>query len=179
MDLHGNLIVPLYQNGELVSLQFIHPDGKKYLLSSGKGGRKKGSYYTIGDCKSDTIYICEGYATGASVHEATGQTVIIAVDAGNLRPVAKQLRKKYPNAKIVFCSDNDRAKPQSEPGYDVGYIRAFEAANAVDGYACMPEQPGTLTTFIFMQALVRFATASKLPGRSNRKTKTLWMNTPR
>ena len=32
---------------------------------------------------------CEGWATGASLHIATGHTVIAAMDAGNLMPVAE------------------------------------------------------------------------------------------
>ena len=42
------------------------------------------------------LCIAEGFATGASIHEATGLPVAVAFNAGNLEPVAKALRKQVP-----------------------------------------------------------------------------------
>ena len=72
---HGNnLIVPAYDaDGTLWTLQKIKPDGKKKFLF---GGKIKGCSYTIPG--NEKIYLCEGYATGATIHEATGGTVIVA-----------------------------------------------------------------------------------------------------
>ena len=98
------LIMPIYSTeGRITSYQSIAPDGTKKLMY---GGRKKGSAFPIPG-SMNRVYIVEGYATGASVHEATGCMVIVAVDAGNLLSVAVSASKKYPN--IIVCADNDKA----------------------------------------------------------------------
>lgn len=53
------------------------------------------------------VLIAEGYATGASLHEATGLPVAIAFDAGNLAPVAAELHLRYRSARILICADDD------------------------------------------------------------------------
>ena len=53
------------------------------------------------------ILIAEGYATAASLYEATSLTVAVACDCANLRPVGEALRKKYPAAMLIFCADDD------------------------------------------------------------------------
>lgn len=142
VDQHGNLVTPLYQNGNLSTLQFISTDYQKFLLSKEKGGVKKGSCFQVGQGNTNIVYLCEGYATAASVYEATGETVFMCVDAGNLEPASKNLRKKYPDKKFVFCSDNDRDKEPGQEGYDIGYKKASEAAQAVNGFVVMPERAG-------------------------------------
>ena len=74
------------------------PDGRKSLL---KNGRKSGNFFVIGSKPLMTddrpvFILVEGYATGASVHEATGHMVMVCVDAGNMRNVARQLRERDP-----------------------------------------------------------------------------------
>ena len=76
------LLVPVFDGAEIISVQTIPPEGKKLFQL---GSRKKGGYFTIGE-PSDTIYICEGYATAATIHELTGGQVIVGFDAGNLPP---------------------------------------------------------------------------------------------
>lgn len=101
----GVLLVPMRNNmGEIRSLQRIYPDGSKYNFP---GGEARGHYFTI-DGKPSEIYICEGYATGASIHEATGGTVIVAFSAGNLYPVTKTIKSKYPTSRFTLCADNDQ-----------------------------------------------------------------------
>jgi putative DNA primase/helicase len=100
----GRLVLPIRdESGVLHSLQFIDADGgKKYLTA----GRIRGCYFGIG--KPDGVLcIAEGFATAASIHESTGHAVAIAFDCGNLLPVAKSLREKLPDVKIVVCGDND------------------------------------------------------------------------
>jgi putative DNA primase/helicase len=105
--IHSNgesLLIPLWEaDGRLQSVQFISPLGEKRFLG---GGRIKGGYHAIGK-PNGRLYICEGYATGASVHEATGEAVAVAFDCGNLLPVAEALRRKYPNLTLVTAADND------------------------------------------------------------------------
>jgi len=119
----GGLIVPLRDSaGALMSLQFINGQGQKRFLF---GGRKKGCCFTIGK-PSNKLCIAEGYATAASIHEATGYPIAISFDAGNLLPVAKSLRAKFPDLELVICADNDSDKEKN-----VGLSKAKEAALAV------------------------------------------------
>ena len=91
-------------DGEIWSLQTIDADGGKLFMP---GGRKRGCMFAIGE-PGDRIVIAEGFATGASIHEATGLCVAVAFDAGNLEPVAKAIRAKRP-----ACADRHRGGRRS------------------------------------------------------------------
>lgn len=126
----GRLIVPAYDNnGRMSTLEFIAGDGSKRFL---KGARKAGCWFTIGDA-TEVICIAEGYATGASVHEATGYQVMVAFDAGNLLRVAETIRKKAPDARIVLCADDDAATDGNP-----GLAAATYAAQVVRGFLAVP-----------------------------------------
>lgn len=126
------LIVPLHApEGGVCSLEFITTKGQKLLLP---GGRKRGAAYPIGTIQTIAC-IVEGWATGLSVWLATNYGVIIAFDAGNLEPVAKNLRSKYPTVKLMICADNDYhvdGKPNT------GLLAAEKAAKAVNGILAVP-----------------------------------------
>ena len=143
MDVGRRLIVPLQDiDGRIHSLETIAPDGAKRFLA---GGAKKGHFAVVGadprPLKEPTspVLICEGWATGASLHIATGHIVIAAMDAGNLMPVAEALRARFPAADLVLVADND-AKPDrdSNPGVEA----ARKVALAVDGRLAVPDSPG-------------------------------------
>lgn len=126
----GRLLVPMRDGTEIHSLQTIAPDGEKLFLP---GGRVKGCYFSIG--KPDGVLcIAEGYATGASVHQATGYTVAVAFTAVNLEAVAKALRVKFPQARIVIAGDNDAS--------NTGQRKAEEAARAIGGLIAIPAEAG-------------------------------------
>lgn len=102
----GDLVVPLYAYGKIVSVQTINADGeKKYMY----GAQKSGVYNVIGSV-TDSILICEGWATGATLHEATQLCVFVSLDSGNLPNVAAVVRKMHPLSKIIICADNDQYK---------------------------------------------------------------------
>lgn len=104
-DCEGSLLAPLRDfAGQLHSLQFIGSDGTKRFLP---GGRKSGLFYEVGHGR-DSLIIAEGFATGASIHEATGHRVIVAFDSGNLLPVAKALRTGLSTIPMIIAADNDR-----------------------------------------------------------------------
>lgn len=142
IDRRNVLIITMYYKGKIVSYQRIFPvrlpDGtnKRFL----KGGRKKGCYHPIGNKGTGDLGICEGFATGASIHEATGDDVVVAFDAGNLLPVAKAMRDKYPDRKIILWADDDyrRVDRNGQPE-NVGILKATEAAQAVNGYLAVPD----------------------------------------
>lgn len=124
------LLVPLRDaNGNLLNVQYIFRNGKKLFL---KGGKKRGLFHFIGE-PGPSIVVAEGFATAASVHEATGLPVAIAFDAGNLEPVALALHSRLPNTLFLFAADNDAFGPTN-----VGLIKATEAARKVDGKVIMP-----------------------------------------
>jgi len=145
----GKILVPARDiDGQLWSVQTINHDGTKRFQ---KNARKVGLMHVvdpkgrIGEkpVKSQvlgkgTIIIAEGYATAASVFEATKQPTVAAFDAGNLKPVAEAIRAKYPDAKIVIAADNDH-KLEAKPIGNVGVQKATEAARVVGGVAVVPE----------------------------------------
>jgi putative DNA primase/helicase len=86
-ELVGALLVVLLADAAntLHSMQFITAGGLKRPLT---GGRKQGCYFQIGGIDpAGVVVVCEGFATGAGIFEATGHTVAIAFDAGNLLAV--------------------------------------------------------------------------------------------
>src|SRR5438094_10627247 len=99
------LLIPLCDStGQLHSLQTIDSAGEKRFMAGGAG---KGHYFLIGE-PQDVLRVCEGYATGATLHQATGYAVAIAFHAGNLEPVAAQLRGHFTRLRIVVCADDDQ-----------------------------------------------------------------------
>lgn len=128
-------------DGKLWSYQKIYDHGKqpKELEERTKdfltGGRKKGCFHVIGDLSNSTaIYVCEGYATGASIYEATGVTTVIAFDAGKLEHVIAAIKSKYPSIFITIAADNDKWKE-----INIGRIKAEEAVKKHGCNVIFPE----------------------------------------
>lgn len=129
---NGALVVPMRDGAELHSLQFIGADGDKRFLT---GGRVTGCYYSIGTTKgAAALCIAEGFATGATIHEATGYPVAVAFNAGNVEPVVRALRAKLPDLALILCADDDAAT-EGNPGI----TKATEAARAVGGLVAVPD----------------------------------------
>jgi len=121
------LIVPMYDvEGKFWSYQTINPDGEKRFFT---GGKKRGNFFAIGELTKEII-ICEGYATGYSLHKSTGKCVVVAFDAGSLPPVAAALRAKDKDLKITFAADRDES--------GVGEKKARQAAESVGGEIILP-----------------------------------------
>ncbi len=131
--LHGDLLViPMRDGGIIQSVQFIGADGEKRFLT---GGRVKGCYFSIGNPRGAVaLCIVEGFATGATVHEATGHPVAVAFNAGNLGGVAKALRERFPDLRLILCADDD-AKTPGNPGI----TKATDAARSVGGLLAIPD----------------------------------------
>ncbi|ABB74234.1 putative DNA primase/helicase [Nitrosospira multiformis ATCC 25196] len=128
---HDNqLLVPVYVADKLTSLQFIEEDGTKRFLS---GGEISGGCCVLGD-PADVICIAEGYATGCSIHEATGHAVAVAFNAGNLTLVVQTMRQRFKEATLIVCSDNDQWT-EGNPGL----TKATEAALTVGGLLAVPD----------------------------------------
>ncbi|MGL6080636.1 DUF927 domain-containing protein [Methyloversatilis discipulorum] len=132
----GALLVPIRSaSGTLHSLQAIYAEriedrDKDYLPD----GRKAGCFHLLGDVRADApLCVAEGYATAASLHEATGWPVAVAFDAGNLEAVARELRARHADVLLIVCADDDHAT-KGNPGR----TKAEAAAAAVGGVLCLP-----------------------------------------
>jgi len=129
-SLKNMLLVPLRNaTGAITSVQFIQEDGSKRFLT---GGEINGSYFAIGNHQS-MLCICEGFATGASIFEATGFRVAVAFNAGNLAAVAKVMRGKFPDFTIIICADNDSSREGN-----IGLIKAEGAAEQSESLVSIP-----------------------------------------
>ena len=126
--LGDELLIPMKHSAkELVGLQRIFADGTKRFI---KGTPLAGAYCTIGTpSKTGTVVICEGYATGVSIHQATGYCVVVAFNAGNLAAVSQKIRKALPGAQVIIGADDD-AFTDGNPG--------MSAASATGLPACWP-----------------------------------------
>lgn len=133
-----NLIIPMRDiAGMLQGIQVIMTDGSKKFMP---GTTKKGSFICLGKNIKDfsptvleKVVFCEGWATGCSLHEATGLPVVVAFDAGNLKSVVESWREKLPRHKFVIAGDNDHAT-DGNPGKK----KAIEAAKAVKAVPVFP-----------------------------------------
>ncbi|MFT8720317.1 toprim domain-containing protein, partial [Acetobacter sp.] len=100
----GDLIVPVYDAaGSLINAQKITADGTKRPI---EGGPMRGAVHIIPGIEPG--FIVEGYATGATIHQATGRMVAVAFNAGGLPVVAPLLAGRI----TAVAADND----QSETG---------------------------------------------------------------
>ncbi|NMF98325.1 toprim domain-containing protein [Aromatoleum toluolicum] len=128
------LIVPLYDAyGLLWNVQRIQANGSKRFRT----GRAGGLFSPIGELANVArLLICEGWATGATLHEESGHPVLCAMNAGNLPPVAMAARTAWPGAELVICADNDRHTPGNP-----GVTKATEAAKATGARLIVPEFP--------------------------------------
>lgn len=128
------LLVPLYDiHGMLWNVQCIHADGTKRF----RPGRAGGLFSPIGGLnKPSRLLFAEGWATGATLHEDSGNPVLCAMNAGNLLPVAQAARMAWPSAELIVCADNDR-HTKGNPGV----AAAMAAAKAVSAKIVIPEFP--------------------------------------
>lgn len=133
VEADGALIVPMRDAaGKLWNFERVNPADFKDKRGL-TGGRRTGCYFGIG--KPDGLLIvCEGFATGASIHECTGKAVAVAFNAGNLESVATALHSKYPALTIIMAADNDH-QTDGNPGL----TKATAAALAVGGLLAVPE----------------------------------------
>lgn len=127
----GRLIVPLFDDaGELSSLQYIGDD-KRYH----PGAATRGCSWTLGDLDGSTIFVAEGFATAATIHEVSNRPVVIAYSANNLPEIVRQLRQTHGVTQdIVVVADNDAS--------GVGRNKADEASAKHGCRIVMPPELG-------------------------------------
>lgn len=141
-DYPDTLMVPARDvDGKLWTIQRILPakldSGLDKLMK--KGGKLDACFHTIGSIDPEgTIYVCEGFATGASIYEALSVGTVCAFNARNLASVGASLRDRYPSAKLVFCGDDDQWTERNGKPWNPGREKALAAATATGGVAVFP-----------------------------------------
>ena len=132
-----HILVPLFDaGGELTSLQSIDPAGYKLFEAELPVA---GSAFVMGTpipMAKAPVLVCEGFATGASLHESTGRTVVVTFNAGNLTKVAERLVAAFPRTRWIVAGDDDRHKAAN-----VGREAAGNAAHVLRCEAVFPVFP--------------------------------------
>jgi putative DNA primase/helicase len=131
---NGALVVPFHNaDGEFRTLQYIPPDGEKYLF---KDAPKSGHFRVEGSelRNGEPILYAEGYATARSLHMVTGRPVVMTIDAGNMQAVAGVLKARYPDSPHLFMADVDHAREKNK-----GVLSAERAAAATGGAVLLPD----------------------------------------
>lgn len=111
----GTALIPMCDvAGRIRSLQYIYDSHSEFVKSKKRnkdfhyGGGKKGFHHLIGGIPSTVLLVAEGYATAATLYEATNLPVAVCFDAGNIAPVVEAFRKRYwHKINILICADND------------------------------------------------------------------------
>lgn len=134
------LMVPIYNGETLAALQFITAQGEK---RNQKGARQTGCYSPFGCLLAPrAIYIVEGVATAATLHEDSGQPVVAAMSAGNLLSVGRALSSRFPEARLIIGGDDDRQR-EADGKPNTGKRAAIQAAAALGcGYVLPAWPPG-------------------------------------
>jgi putative DNA primase/helicase len=145
ITIENALLLPLSDpSGTLRSLQAIFP-AKHPILERDKdflpAGGLAGLFWWIG-ARTETVIICEGFATAATLHEQSGHRVYMAFTAGNLLAVGRIVRERLPSANIVFAADND-TQTKGNPGVS----KANEAAAVVGGSVAVPPIHGDFNDY--------------------------------
>lgn len=150
-DTGRTIYIPIYDvDMDIRGLQRIYENGDKRFIT---GQKNYGNFALVGTLETaDLAYLCEGWATGATIHMATGKPVICAMSAGNLLPVARNVKKKWPNLNIIVCGDSD----------DVGKTKAQETADAIMGRAVFPDckKGGTDFNDLYLETSLDAVTAA-------------------
>lgn len=155
--LYGALIMDNGDHDPILSIPMRDIDGKIWnyqriyaqKLSHGdkffkEGARIEGCFHILNGPRipnaNEPIYVCEGFATAATVHRALGEEsyVVCAFNAGNLEPVATALNRRYPANSIVLCADNDAFTVFQGKSYNVGIEKARRAAAKCKGKVVYP-----------------------------------------
>ena len=133
----GRLMFPLFDiDGNISSLQYVDVNSNKQFHT---GGATRGMFWSLGDDIS-TIYIAEGFATAASIYEATNKKTIITYSASNLVPVTEIIREKYPHTDICIVADNDKN--------GIGLNYATQASAKYGVRVVMPPEQGDANDYV-------------------------------
>lgn len=179
----GALAIPVQDAvGQIFGLQLILDKTNHAAEIKKNGGKdkqffppgmaKKGRFFIIGAFPADVLLVAEGYATAATLHNASGLPVAVVFDANNIGPATDEIRKKYPRTRFLFCADNDNlqtcascqqpinlpddencpscGKPHKKLNAGVKYAR--QAAITCNGWVAIPQFTDEAARFAHYQA---------------------------
>jgi phage/plasmid primase-like uncharacterized protein len=103
----GWLYLPFYDmDGFLWGYQSVNEDGTKKVNYS--KARRSGVFHRIGEIDfTKPLFICEGFATAATIFEATGHPAICTYGKDKLKEVAVLFRQRYPSLQLIISGDAD------------------------------------------------------------------------
>lgn len=131
----GSLLLPLVTlDNAITGAQLISPNGDKCLLA---GSKMTGAFLAVSAMPEEypeRVIITEGFATALTVSGLSEGWCIAAVSANNLLNVARIIRDKWPDTRLVVAGDNDFADGKDNTGRE----KAFQAAQAVNGWVTIP-----------------------------------------
>lgn len=139
------LIVPIRgPDNKALTLQAICGDGERRFWP---GSTTEGGYTLIGrDDGKTVIVLCEGFATGATIHEATGWLVVVCLSASNLVRVSRWAGHRWPGRPFVVAGDDDWHLPRKEkPQPNEGLEAAIKAARNLGCRHVLPDMQGVVT----------------------------------
>lgn len=117
-----DLIIPAYacQYSPISAVQLIKPDGSKRLIDGGNKAR----HFTIGKRTKHT-YVCVDFATGAALHEKTGQKVLVAFLTENLYPVSRHAQSNPSTfGQVIVAGDNSKDGKSQKAAHSATYFSA-------------------------------------------------------
>ena len=129
----GWLVIPVMFRGSVISVQRISESGEKLFWP---GAPVKGGHYLLDRPGAAVTVLCEGFSTGLAVYQSMRHArVVVAFDAGNLQPVANELR---PTGSVVFAADNDYGT-MARRGTNPGLEKARNAAELLGAGVAYPQ----------------------------------------
>lgn len=167
IDADGNLLIPMYRDGKLVSIQRISETGEKKFAF---GAPSRNAVFWITRPTACVTIICEGMATGVTLFESLNTAkVCVCFSAGNMVAVAE--REEWSGLVAVagdfddticqrhlkegehYLSDPELPRPEwcrCNPGATA----AMKAAKIIGcGYAIAPSSGGSDWNDAFVKAL--------------------------
>lgn len=129
----GLLLVPMLwitpAGRSLLNVQSITPKGEKLFR---KNAPVSGCCYVIERERAAITVLCEGLATGLAVYQSMRTArVVVAFNAGNLMPVAQQLRKAGQlQGPVTVAADNDHGT-EARRGFNPGLQHANRVAEEI------------------------------------------------
>lgn len=103
---HGAIAIPLFNiDGQEISFALLAKASNNVLTATPLPDVEwAGCFGRIGT-PSDTLLVSIDWASGISVHIATGEAVVVAVQEENLAAVCRGIARKYPSRRIIICDD--------------------------------------------------------------------------
>lgn len=136
------LVIPFSNaHGDIRSYQRIPLTGGKDARIL-KDSEKTGNWFALGTPqKGQPLLFAEGYATAASLHEASGLPVLMTIDAGNMIAVGQNARAIWPDSPFIFCADNDHQLKNAQTGQpeNKGILSAEKSAELTGGKVIVPD----------------------------------------